>query len=67
MPRGREGEPRRNGWEGLSEWYDENQGERRDLWHRNLVDLDLLEQQGDLDGVGFQEVPLHLVIEAVKL
>ncbi len=25
------------------------------------------EQQGDLDGVGFQEVPLHLVIEAVKL
>lgn len=36
-----------DGWEELSPWYDEKQGETGDLWHRALIDPVLLDIVGD--------------------
>ncbi len=38
------------GWEALSNWYDEKQGETGDLWHRALIDPALLRLIGDPNG-----------------
>jgi len=39
-----------NGWEELSDWYDEKQGEVGDLWHRTLIDPALLKVIGSCKG-----------------
>jgi len=46
MPRGAS----REGWEELSDWYDQKQGETGDLWHRTLIDPALLRIIGDCRG-----------------
>jgi ubiquinone/menaquinone biosynthesis C-methylase UbiE len=39
-----------SGWEELSDWYDEKQGDTGDLWHRALIDPVLLRLVGDPQG-----------------
>lgn len=46
MPR----RPRLGGWDELSDWYDQKQGETGDLWHRTLIDPGLLRIVGDCRG-----------------
>ena len=38
------------GWEELSDWYDQKQGETGDLWHRALIDPGLLKVIGNCRG-----------------
>ena len=38
-------------WESLAAWYDENQGDEGDLWHRTLIDPELLRVVGPVTGL----------------
>ena len=38
------------GWDNLADWYDKKEGEGGDLWHRALIDPELIRVVGDCDG-----------------
>jgi hypothetical protein len=39
-----------SGWDELSDWYDEKQGDVGDLWHRALIDPPLIKIVGNCRG-----------------